>query len=481
MHKNPPRLLTTAGFAPVVEGDCACASSTHAPLPAITNTHLLHIPDDVKRLPLDGNFHVYLSPRARQGASVLNGEAVSILGRFESPLAASPTDTPEEQALIREFISQGLLETFPCPAAQPAPSEMLTAWLHITDRCNLRCAYCYLPHLREDMSMETAQAAIAAIIRSAKAHSHTRVKLKYAGGEPLLRFPFLLQLHEYAKKEMQNNGLVLDAIVLSNGIVLTEKIAQALSESNIRLMVSLDGLGNYHDTQRQFVDGSGSFSKVSAGINTALKNGLTPHISITVSARTIDGLPHLLEWILRRDIPFNINFYRENTLSAVQGDMQFNSERMINGLREALKVIEADLPRRNVLASIIDRSNLYSAHTHTCDVGESYMVFDQNGRIAKCQMLIHLPVANIHTQDPLRAIRNDKTGLQNLRFEDKTDCKTCDWRYWCAGGCPLATHRATGRYDVKSPNCDIYKAIFPEILRLEGFRILKYDSTAKTN
>lgn len=51
------------------------------------------------------------------------------------------------------------------------------------------------------------------------------------------------------------------------------------------------------------------------------------------------------------------------------------------------------------------------------------------------------------------------------------------WRYWCAGGCPVATFAATGRYDVKSPNCGIYKAIYPEALKLEGLRLLKYGGT----
>ena len=43
----------------------------------------------------------------------------------------------------------------------------------------------------------------------------------------------------------------------------------------------------------------------------------------------------------------------------------------------------------------------------------------------------------------------------------------------------MATFRATGRYDVKSPNCGIYKAIYPEALRLEGLRILKYASALR--
>ncbi len=58
--------------------------------------------------------------------------------------------------------------------------------------------------------------------------------------------------------------------------------------------------------------------------------------------------------------------------------------------------------------------------------------------------------------------------------EEKAGCRDCTWRYWRSGGCAVATFRATGRYDVKSPNCNIYKAIYPQALRLEGLRMLKY-------
>jgi uncharacterized protein len=89
-------------------------------------------------------------------------------------------------------------------------------------------------------------------------------------------------------------------------------------------------------------------------------------------------------------------------------------------------------------------------------------------------MLIRNPIASVNNQDPLAVIRNDTSELQNLPVKEKVGCKTCKWKYWCAGGCSLATYRATGRYDVKSPNCNIYKAVFPEVLKLEGLRILKY-------
>lgn len=472
MPHNPPLLLISPEPQHVTEGDCACSSSIDTPRPTPLNLDALHIPKGMICLPLDNDFQVYLPPHGQRGASVLNKEAVSVLNGIDSSFGHLQPKSHKTLSLLNGFLSQGLLET---DAPQPAShSDTLTAWLHVTDRCNLRCSYCYLPHVHEDMSMETAQAAIQSIIRSAKIHSYHRVKLKYAGGEPLIRFPFILQLHEYARLQTEENGLNLEAVALSNGTLLTDEIAHALASLNIRLMISLDGLGNYHDSQRSYAGGEGSFAEVSKGIGCALSNGLTPNISITVSAKTINGLPNLLEWVLKKELPFNLNFYRENELSASRIDLQYNDETMITGLLKAFKVIEANLPRHSGLGSIIDRANLHGSHANTCDVGENYLVFDQNGQVAKCQMLIRKPIANIDDRDPLSIIRMDKTGLQNLPVMEKEGCSTCEWRHWCAGGCSLATYRATGRYDVKSPNCNIYKAVFPEALKLEGLRILKY-------
>lgn len=68
----------------------------------------------------------------------------------------------------------------------------------------------------------------------------------------------------------------------------------------------------------------------------------------------------------------------------------------------------------------------------------------------------------------------DRTGTLNLLSDEKEGCRDCTWRYWCPGGCAVATFRATGRYDVKSPNCNIYRAVYPQALRLEVLRLLKY-------
>lgn len=472
--QHNPILLISPETLRVTEGDCACSSTLITPKNDPANLNRLHIPAGMIQLPLNENFEVFLPPFGQRGASVLNKEAVSVLNSFDHHLRHSQTIDTNSNVLLAGFLSQGLLISDDLERFPLSKSNTLTAWLHITDRCNLRCSYCYLPHIREDMSLETAQIAIHSMIRSAQKHGYDHIKLKYAGGEPLIRFPFILEVHEYAQRQIEEHGLILDAVLLTNGTLLTDEISRELALRNIHLMISLDGVGDYHDVQRSHAGGKGSFAEVSAGIERAMANGLLPNISITVSAKTIDGLPDLLAWIMEKELPFNLNFYRENELSIQDVSLHFNKEKMIEGLLKAFKVIEENLPLHNALGQIMDRSNLNGSHIRACDVGENYLVYDQNGRISKCQMLMRNSVASIYDYDPLDVIHKDDTVLQNLPVVEKEGCKTCKWKHWCAGGCSLATYRATGRYDVKSPNCTIYKAVFPELLRLEGLRILKY-------
>ncbi len=390
----------------------------------------------------------------------------------------------DDSALVSTWAELGLLTpaTSDCACAateidsrarQTIPT-VLTAWLQLTDRCNLRCDYCYLPHVSEEMSLETGMAAVDAVFRSARANGFGQVKFKYSGGEPLLRFPLILELQRYAQILADEQGLGLEGVVLSNGTLLMPEMVAQMRELGLRLMLSLDGLGAVHDAQRRYVGGRGSFTDVAEAVDLALAGGLTPQISVTVSGRTAAALPETLAWILARDLPFSLNFYRENDFSAGQADLRLDEQKIIAGMLAGFRVLEENLPRRPFLSGLIDRANLAFSHSHTCGVGQNYLVFDQHGRVAKCQMTLGQPLTDVSAADPLAVLRADSLGVQNLPVDEKKGCGECPWKAWCAGGCPLATYRATGQYDSRSPNCRIYQALFPEALRLEGLRLLKY-------
>jgi uncharacterized protein len=145
-------------------------------------------------------------------------------------------------------------------------------------------------------------------------------------------------------------------------------------------------------------------------------------------------------------------------------------------MRAAFSSIEKHLPRRCLLNSLIDKGSMLSQGSHVCGVGRNYLVIDQRGGIAKCHADMKKTITTIDAENPLAEIKQDGSGVQAVAVDEKEGCRSCTWRYWCRGGCPTLTYRLTGRNDIRSPNCGIYQAIFPDVLRLEALRLLTYET-----
>jgi len=127
------------------------------------------------------------------------------------------------------------------------------------------------------------------------------------------------------------------------------------------------------------------------------------------------------------------------------------------------------------LGRLTDRGSATTAHTHTCAAGRDYLVIDHQGYLTPCQMLLgRHRVGHIRDADPLAQVRRPQPWFVNLSVEEKEPCRSCPWRYWCTGGCPLVTYRHTGRFDARSPFCEVYQAIYPQVLRLEALRLIGY-------
>ena len=501
-------LMTAPASVPTAQSDCDCACPTTPlpprPAPALRQSDQLRLHPDAAFLELGielvgqervegGSIGEALPPRYPRPTpepaeansqfllfipSTLSGVVVNgalrerLLGlRAPQPVAEALGDLPRD--LLERLFELGVL--IDERAAEPPRSgETLVAWLHVTNACNLRCTYCYLHKTDEAMDAATGRAAVDAIVRSAEAHGYRAIKLKFAGGEASLNFPLVWELHDYAREIAAARGLELDAVVLSNGVGLARRSLQELRRRGIKLMISLDGFAADHDAQRVFANGRGSFQVVARTIERARELGLRPDISVTVSGRTAVGLAALVEWLIERDLPFSLNFYRESDCSAGFQELQLDERRIVAGMLAAFRAIARRVPARSLLSGLIDRANLAAPHSKPCGVGESYLVVDQLGGVAKCQMEIERPITTVYAADPLGVIREDTIGVRNLPVQERAGCRDCAWRLWCAGGCPIATFRATGRYDVRSPNCGIYRALYPAAVRLEGLRILRH-------
>jgi uncharacterized protein len=434
---------------------------------------------------IDQEHQALFNPLGRSGVVVVNRAAHQIYDSFRHPATfkdariAWPGDGDDADQTSQRLIRLDMIHrTDQMPrlllGAEQNASRTLTAWLHVTNACNLRCPYCYVAKSGEKMDESVGHAAVAAVVRSAAAHRFATVKLKYAGGEASLNHHLMLRLHAHARELTAAHGLRLQATLLSNGVRLSRTLVETLKHEGIRVMISLDGIGSHHDVQRPSVTGKPSFHMVERTIAQLIEQCHSPHLSITITNRNLRGVADVVRFALERDLTFSLNLFRDNDCAASFPDLRYEEQGMISALLDAFGVIEEFLPRWSVLGSVLDRGQLMQPRQHACGVGQDYVVIDQHGQVAKCHMEIEKTLGNVFAEDPLLLVQQDQTRTQNLAVEEKEGCRDCTWRYWCSGGCSVATFRATGRYDIKSPNCNIYQAIYPAALRLEALRLLKH-------
>src|SRR2546421_6086186 len=173
---------------------------------------------------------IVCNPTESGHIAVLDAQALSLFSLFESPMNISQamrmTNRDRESVenivtlLYRKKFLRGVNEH--PRLVKEDTSQTLTAWLHVTNNCNLLCHYCYLGKTKEDMSADTGYEAVDAIFRSAAANGFKGVILRYAGGEASLRMENVMALHDYAIQRSQKNGISLNANIISNGVALSQ-------------------------------------------------------------------------------------------------------------------------------------------------------------------------------------------------------------------------------------------------------------------
>lgn len=162
--------------------------------------------------------------------------------------------------------------------------------ISVTDRCNLRCAYCmpeehyaWLPR-RDILSFEE----IAALVDAFTDVGVDRVRL--TGGEPLLRHDLAHLVRQLAAKPA-----LRDLALTSNGVLLGEHAAALKAAGLHRLTVSLDTL---RPERFQQLTRRESLPQVLEGVRAADAAGFRPLKIDTVAMRGVndDELADLIEF-----------------------------------------------------------------------------------------------------------------------------------------------------------------------------------------
>jgi len=435
----------------------------------------------------DGEWQVSFNPAGPAGVVALNAAARRVLAVFDTPtcvdrLPARLGDLPAATArqAATTLAEVGLVHPMTMASTTPAATLTLSAWLHISEACNLHCPYCYVPNHPRAADPEMGQRAIDRLVEMAVRHNYATLQIKYAGGQPTLNLPAVWATHNHAVRRAAETGLRLKEVLLTNGVDLSDTALGLLAGAGMKLVISLDGGPANHSQTRSRPDGSQTFCAVVSTIDRALAHGLRVDMSITLTALNLEGVPDAVAFALSRQLRFSLNFYRECHTShrmarAVLSHLQPDPDRLIEIVSQAIALAGQDQSYPLPLTGILDRARLDLPHQYPCSAGRDYVAIDPRGRVAACQMLLDEPCTDLEDADPLTTVRRHGAGTFSSVL-DRPDCLYCQWQMACSGGCPLLRETPLHR-----SYCRVYRKLLPELVRLEGKRLIVSAGRRPTN
>lgn len=353
--------------------------------------------------------------------------------------------------------------------------KQLGVWFHLTNQCNLRCKYCFVNKTSSSMPLSLAKEIITKLLTDAKKNKFEKVRIVFAGGEPLLEFKKIKYLVPYGKTYAKKIKMELKFDMITNGILITEDVTRFIKTNNIDVGVSLDGLQKYNDLQRVFSNGLGSFNHVISGIENLIKHSVHFNVLITVTANNVYHLPEFVKYCIKRKIKFVIAFYRENGCSTDTA-LKINEELLIKNLKKSYRYIYANSEPFRL--GLFKKIAINTEQNYICGIGSSFLSVTHEGLIADCPMMLDKPIGSIKDEDVIQTMIRKSSVYKKAPITTRSlVCKACKLKEICRGGCPLIFEKQVNLSEPPS-YCKTYKNIFNELMRLEAKRLIKINSLA---
>lgn len=329
-------------------------------------------------------------------------------------------------------------------------------WIKVTNRCNLRCSYCYADS-GEGEANELTIEEIENLLIELKPKNYNKIVI--TGGDPLMRKDIVEIL-----KTCKKYGKVQ---ILTNGTIGNAELYREIMEIVDAIQISLDSYEEIHHDKNR---GKGSFVRAVNTVKT-----LT-HINnkkvIVAMTPTPDYMPDIVEMIkfclnmnvrqlhINRFVPYGRAKTFENKLNMEQ------FYKWVDRGYDFLRNIYINYYKQNKeFIFNIDVSNdlcnqVYSKGRKTsCGVNCNQISIDSNGNVYLCPSL-HIEefeLGNIRTDNITEIMEKSKQKYGEIDVEMLSKCKNCEIKYYCGRGCRAIAFNETGDLYGQERNCDNYR------------------------
>ncbi len=312
------------------------------------------------------------------------------------------------------------------------PSALRELWIHVTDKCNLRCRHCLFGHHltgQRHLPWDGFERAV---------HEAASVGLRlvaFTGGEPFChsRFP------EMVRYVLENT--TAHVAILTNAVSGRIGKLRGMDPGRLHLQVSLEGPEEVHDGLR----GQGSFRRAIQGVREAQRLGISVSAAVALNPATLPTLS-LLPSICRENgiDSIHLQFHFERGFGAHSSmGLQTGEPEGLRPLLEGLHRLREEARRLSIRIDNFDAmaSRLFSPPGTRYDLGNACweaLALGPDGALYPTPAMVDLPQAQVgHIEEGLVSVWLDSPkakAIRSLSLLDSPEMAADPLRFIVGGG-----------------------------------------------
>ncbi|MCD4669519.1 MAG: radical SAM protein [Actinomycetia bacterium] len=310
-----------------------------------------------------------------------------------------------------------------------------------TTNCNLQCKYCYavVPDKNQSGSILEKKKIISRdIIKRAidLLRPEGRTVLQISGGEPTL-YPELLEfIIDHTRVKRPRASIQLQ----TNATLISDRIIKLIKKNNISVGVSIDGISDINERLR------GKTKQVISGIKKLADNNIMLDITSVITSENVKYMYKIIGLAVLNGNVGSVSFdFLRRSGRAVKKfqNLQADIEDVESGFSRAHRLLKIINSKNNNKISIKDlflfelRLNSNNMNPYYCyaAMGDSATV-TPGGDMFLCPSLVGREEFYWGNVKDIASLNT----LAKRSVEDLKDCKSCEIKYICRGGCPARAY-----------------------------------------
>jgi len=357
--------------------------------------------------------------------------------------------SPDEQSLVDEFTRRGV---FHIPERREhvnpqalAPWAPTSVTFSNTQKCTLRCKYCYAEGGRLDdldIPWPVAKAAMDFILKNAVLQ-RVNPSLSFLGeGEATASWNLFQHIIEYFKTQCSLHRMT-PAVSLSTNGVFPETRLDYIAENCTHLTFSLDGVRDAHNENRVLPNGGGSFDRIIYTMKGLETRGKSYDIRSTVTEAGCHTLADFVQFIGENLQCKSIHFepvFDVTALTNLQHHIDhIDAQLFVDNFRKARQVAAGFGIELYYSGAATKHRETFCGASHA-----STFLVTSRGMVTSCNEVLQPSdprAALFHYGEwnqELRTFAVDQEAIKRLgklTVHNMPKCQGCIAKYNCAGDC----------------------------------------------